>query len=793
LTPYSGSYTVSPGALSVILSLRRARPAVLLAFSAALSGVGALAQPKPPVSLTDQYCVVCHNDKLKTGGFSLQGLDANNAASHAEIWENVIRKLRAGEMPPPGLPRPDKALAEEFTVKIEDELDAAAAAHPNPGRPAIHRLNRAEYANAIHDLLGIDLDASATLPNDDSGYGFDNIADVLSSSTVLLERYMSVARTASMLAVGDTHIRLTRDRYTPPEAGLPGSGPPRLERVSDELPFDSRNGISIKREFPVDAEYLIHIDFPANSDGVPATPVELKMPIAAGSRTVGVAFFRETAKPELEAPPVKGAPPVQPKNPGTAKMDLRVDGARVKLFDVPVGAAPPQITGVVISGPYNVRGPGDSPSRRKIFVCHPVKPSDEEPCAREILSSLARMAYRRPVANADVAPLMGFFERSRPAAGFDGGVEKAIEAMLVSPKFLFRVERNPAGAKPGESYPISDPELASRLSFFLWSSIPDDQLLKLAEQQKLRDPQVLNQQVVRMLEDPRARSLVTNFAGQWLYLRNIPLATPDPDVFKSFDQALRSSMLEETQLFFEEILRENHSVLDLLDANFTYLNQRMARHYGIDGVYGSQFRRVVLTDPNRGGLLGQASILTVTSYPNRTSVVQRGKWVLENLLGTPPPPPPPDVPTLDPHGKDGKMTLRQAMEAHRANPTCAACHAQMDPIGFSLEPYNGIGQWRAKDESGATIDASGKLPDGTTFDGPAGLRNLLVNSRRDEFVNTVVEKLLTYALGRGLEYYDRPAVRAIIRQTAANHYRMDDIITAVVHSTPFQMRRSPEQ
>lgn len=759
-----------------------ARPAVLVAMSA----VGALAQTK---TLTDQYCVSCHNDKLKTAGFSLQGLNPDQAQDHAEIWEKVISKLRAGEMPPPGVPHPEKAAAEAFTVKVEKELDAAAAAHPDPGRPAIHRLNRVEYSNAIHDLLGIDLDASATLPNDDSGYGFDNIADVLSSSTVLLERYMSVARTAAALAVGDTHIRLTRDRYTPPEAGLPGSGPPRLERVSDDLPFDSRNGIAIKREFPVDGEYLIHIDFPANSDGVPATPVELRLPISAGTRIIGVTFFRETSKPELEAPPVKGAPPPVVKNPGSAKLDVRLDGTRVRLFDVPVYDKPPQLTGVVVSGPYNIRGPGDTPSRRKIFVCHPVKPSEEEPCARQILSSLARMAYRRPVTGNDVGPLMGFYERTRPVSGFDGGIEKAIEAMLVSPKFLFRVEHDPVKGV----HPVSDLELASRVSFFLWSSIPDDELLKIAEQNKLRDPAVLDQQVSRMLDDPRSRALVTNFAGQWLYLRNIPLATPDPDVFKGFDQALRLSMLKETQLFFAEILRDNHSVLDLLNADFTYLNARMANHYGIPGIYGSQFRRVALTDSNRGGLLGQASILTVTSYPNRTSVVQRGKWVLENLLGTPPPPPPADVPTLDPHGKDGKMTLRQAMEAHRANATCAACHARMDPIGFALEPYNGIGEWRAKDESGATIDASGKLPDGTTFNGPAGLRNLLVTSRRDEFVDTVAEKLLTYALGRGLEYYDQPAVRAMIRKTAGNDYRIGDMIHAVVHSTPFQMRRSPEQ
>jgi len=767
-----------------------ARRMIGVGVSVVVSATMALAQ-HAAAPLTAQYCVVCHNDKLKTAGFSLQGLDPDHVAGHAPVWEMVLSKLRAGEMPPPGMPRPPKAAVESFTAKLETSLDAAAAAHPDPGAPAIHRLNRAEYTNAIHDLLGIDLDAGATLPNDDSGYGFDNIADVLSSSTVLLERYMSVARTAARMAVGDVHVHPTRDKYTPPEAGLPGSGPPRLERVSNDLPFDSRNGIAIHREFPVDANYNIRIDFPSDANGIPATPVELTLPVKAGPRVIGVTFFREGAKAELESPPTRGGKP-SGKETGTTKLDVRLDGARVKLFDVPEGAAPLQLTDVIISGPYNIQGPGDTPSRRKIFVCYPVKPSEEQPCARQILSSLARMAYRRPVTTEDVGPLLGFFERARPSAGFDGGIENAIEALLVSPKFLFRVERDPVGAKPGTVHPISDLDLASRLSFFLWSSIPDDPLLKLAEQKKLHDPAVLDQQVARMLEDPRARALVTNFAGQWLYLRNIPSATPDPDIFKAFDQSLRLSMLQETQLFFEDILKNNRSVLDLLDANFTYLNQRMASFYGIHDVYGSQFRKVALTDPDRGGLLGQASILTVTSYPNRTSVVQRGKWVLENLLGTPPPPPPPDVPTLDPHGKDGKLTLRQAMEAHRANPTCAACHARMDPIGFALENYNGIGQWRNKDESGATIDASGKLPDGTTFEGPAGLRKLLVTSRRDEYLNTVTEKLLTYALGRGLEYYDQPAVRAIIRQTAANNYRIDDMIDAVVHSTPFQMRKSPE-
>jgi len=741
-------------------------------------------------TFTEQYCVVCHNNKLKTAGFSLEGLDPAEAGSRAVVWEKVVKKLRAGEMPPPGAPHPSKAAADAFRAKLESELDAAAA-HPNPGAPAMHRLNRAEYTNAVRDLLGIEMEAGATLPNDDSGYGFDNIADVLSTSPALLERYIAVARAASRLAVGDTNIKPTRERYLPRDTGPPGSGPPRPERASDDLPFGSRNGLAIRKDFPVDADYEIRIDLPADSEGVPAPPVEMKLAVTAGPHVLGVTFFRSDAKPERESPPAKGEA-ASTKVTGTEKLDVRLDGARIGMYDVPVRGRPAQVTGVTMAGPFEIRGPGDSPSRRKIFVCYPAKASEEGPCARRILSTLARRAYRRPATETDVSALMSLFEGARRAGGFEAGIEKAIEAMLVSPKFLFRVERDSAGSEPGAAHPISDLELASRLSFFLWSSIPDDLLLDLAERNKLRDPAVLDGQVRRMLEDRRSRALVENFTGQWLYLRNIPLAKPDPDVFAAFDQSLRWSMLEETQLFFGEILRRNGSAVELLDANFTFLNERLARHYGIAGVYGPQLRKVALADGKRGGLLGQASILTVTSYPNRTSVVQRGKWVLENLLGTPPPPPPPDVPVLDPHGKDGKMTLRQAMEAHRADPGCAACHARMDPIGFALENFDGIGRWRTRDESGAAIDASGKLPDGSAFDGPAGLRKLLAEERREEFIQTLVEKLLTYALGRGLEYYDQPAVRAIVRQTAANQYRMGDLITAVVHSTPFQMRRSPE-
>jgi hypothetical protein len=463
----------------------------------------------------------------------------------------------------------------------------------------------------------------------------------------------------------------------------------------------------------------------------------------------------------------------------------------VKTFDI-AGGGSPQVDRIVISGPYQITGRGDTPSRERIFVCRPSSAAQEATCAHSILSTLARRAFRRTVTDADVKPLLAFYQRGRAEGDFDKGIEKALTAMLVSPDFLFRAEHDPKGSAPGTVYRIGDFELASRLSFFLWSSIPDDQLLNLAEQGKLKDASVLQQQVRRMLDDPKSQSLVDNFAGQWLYLRNLQLSRPDPDAFPEFDESLRQAFRTETSLFFQNVFREDHSVLELLDANYTFLNQRLAQHYGIPNVYGPQFRKVTLSDPNRGGLLGQGSVLTVTSYPNRTSVVQRGKWILENLLGTPPPPPPMVVPELVPHGKDGrKLTMREQMEQHRANPVCASCHARMDPLGFALENYDGVGRWRDKD-SGNAIDASGKLPDGTTFVGPSGLKKILTTKDRGEFISTATEKLLLYALGRGLEYYDQPAVRAISSEAAKDDYRMSALITAIVKSMPFEMRRTPE-
>jgi hypothetical protein len=475
-----------------------------------------------------------------------------------------------------------------------------------------------------------------------------------------------------------------------------------------------------------------------------------------------------------------------------SKLDLRVDGVRLKLYDVPARGGIANFTSLTIGGPYNVADVGATPSRQKIFVCSPATAKDEDPCARKILTGLAHRAYRRPVTDTDIQALMAMYRSGRKDATFDTGIETALRAVLVSPDFLFRIEHDVPNTQAGAIHRVSDVELASRLSFFLWSSIPDEELLSLAEKNKLNDPAVLSAQVTRLLADSRSKAFTENFAGQWLYLRNLEQAKPDPDVFPEFDPILREAFDRETILFFQAVVRENKPVTDLLTANFTYLNQRLAEHYGIPGVYGSQFRRVTLTDANRGGLLGQGSILTVTSYPNRTSVVQRGKWVLENLLGSPPPPPPPDIPTLESHQKEGvHLTMRQQMEQHRANPTCASCHSRMDPIGFSLENYDGDGKWRSKD-SGAVIDASGKMPDGATFSGPAGLKDLLLTKHRDEFISTFTEKLLTYALGRGVEYYDRPAMRAIIKDAASQNTTIPALIQSIVKSSQFQMRRTRE-
>ncbi|HMV85043.1 MAG TPA: DUF1592 domain-containing protein [Blastocatellia bacterium] len=736
-------------------------------------------------TLIEENCVACHNQKKKTADISLQGLDFNNVGGNLEIWEKVLRKVRTGQMPPAGLPRLETAEQTAFVNWLEGALDKTAKTNPNPGRPVIHRLNRAEYSNAIRDLLAVDIKPGASLPVDDSGHGFDNIGEVLTLSPALLEKYLSLAQRISRLAVGELSVKPTEERYQPPRR----LG--RNDRVSDDLPFNSRGGLSVQHYFPLDGEYLFRIKTPSNGDSGEASRFyELRLPVKAGLRSIGATFPREGAKPEPALPGPRRPAMNGPSQP--IALDLRLDGARIKRFEVPDTTA---IEVLMVSGPYNVAGRGDTVSRAKIFLCRPASEKEEPACAKKILSALARRAFRRAVTDADVNPLLAFYERGRRTSDFDAGIQNALEALLVSPDFLFRVERNPKTAT-GTVYRLNDFDLASRLSFFLWSSIPDDTLLDLAEQGRLKDAAVLDAQVRRMLDDSRSEAFVNNFGGQWLQLRNLETVTPDPELFPNFDESLRRAFRRETEMFFESILRENRSVLDLLDADYTFLNQRLAEHYGVPGIYGSQFRRVALTEKTRaarGGLLGQGSILTVTSYPNRTSVVQRGKWILENLLGAPPPPPPPDIPDLKPKSADGRLlSMREQLDLHRSNAICASCHARMDPIGFALENYDAVGKWRTKD-AGLPIDASGKLPDGTKLNGPAELKKILLTGHRDEFILTVTEKLMTYALGRGLEAYDAPAVRAIARQTAQDDYRLPAMIGAVVKSMPFQMKKWERQ
>lgn len=747
----------------------------------------ALAWAQTP-ALTTKYCAGCHNEKLKTAGLSLTGLDPNTPASHAGIWEKVLRQIDSGQMPPPGLPRPDAATAKAFTTRLVTALDRAAAAKPDPGLTMPHRLNRAEYSNAIRDLLALDTKPGNALPVDESGNGFDNMADLLSMSPALLERYLSVARQVSRLAVGDLQTAPGEVIHTVQR---------RAARPDPEsLPLGATSGIVLEHYFPLDAEYDLKILMRGNGEEdalAKPTPYSFRVPVKAGLHRVVATFLQESTRNETAlrsfgrvfGPPAGGAP----EKP--AEMDLRLDGVSLKRSQVPQrGGAAPDIASLIIGGPHNVTGRGATPSRERIFVCRPVAPAEEAACAGKVLTALARRAFRRPVTDADIRPLTRFYEQERTRGGdFDDGIANALQAILVSPDFLFRVERDPKGVAPGAAYRLGDHALAARLSFFLWSSIPDNKLLALAEEGRLHQPAVLRAQVERMLADPKSDALISNFGGQWLYLRTLAGAKPDPDIFGGFDENLRHAFQRETELYLDHVFRGGRSLLELLDSNYTFLNQRLAEHYKIPNVYGAHFRKVELTDTRRGGLLGQGSILTVTSYPNRTSVVQRGKWILENMLGTPPPPPPADVPALE-AVKDGKKrSLREALEVHRANAICAGCHARMDPIGFALENFDGVGGWRLED-GGHPVDAKGKLPGGRPFEGPGGLKKLLLDEHKDEFVHTVAEKLLMYALGRGLSPADQPAVRAIARRAATENYRLPALVAAVVDSVPFQMRRA---
>ena len=774
--------------VGTVLDAQRAQdgPASAVAFTA--QQTSSAAPTLSPRAVLDRYCVTCHNERLRTAGLALDTVDPERVGDNAEVWEKVVRKLRTGMMPPSPRRRPDAATYASTVLCFETALDRAAAANPNPGRPSVHRLNRAEYTNAIRDLLTLEVDGRALLPPDASSYGFDNIGDVLSVSPGLLERYLLAAAKISRRAVGDPTLRPATATYkTSPLLA-------QDDRVSENLPFGSRGGLAVRHHFPLDAEYIIKIALRRRARGShqlevrldrervrlfdlgDGEPLELRLPVQAGTRVVGVSFVEVLG----QSLPVDGRPPPPP----------------ISSFAFTLYPNAPAVASVEVVGPYDGQVPEDTPSRRAIFVCDPATADDEAPCAGEIVASLARRAYRRPVTDADTRPLLASYEHGRREGGnFEDGIRWAVEALLVSPKFLFRIERDPVNVPPGTPYRISDLELASRLSFFLWSSIPDDELIDLAAGGGLSEPAVLDAQVRRMLDDPRSHALLENFTGQWLYLRNLRIVAPDATRFPEFDDNLREAFRRETELFVESQLREDRSVRDLLDADYTFLNERLARHYGIPNVYGSHFRRVTYGDDRRAGLLGHGSILTVTSYPHRTSPTVRGKWLLENLLGAPPPPPPPDVPDLpENEGGEKPATMRERMAQHRANPVCASCHAKIDPLGFALENFDAVGRWRARDGGADTpIDASGALPDGAEFDGPAGFRDALLREPwGTEFVSTVTEKLLTYALGRGLEYYDAPVARQIIREAAPGNYRWSSLILGIVESAPFQMRRSPD-
>ena len=766
-----------------------------------------------------RYCLTCHNERLRTAGLALDALDPERVGDRPDVWERVVEKLRTGAMPPAGRPRPDGPTYAAAAASLEASLDRAAAADPNPGRKAAHRLNRREYANAVRDLLGLEVDGAELLPPDDVDHGFDNMADALAVSPALLDRYIFAARRIARLAVGDPAVGPATATYGVPSMRF------QDQRMSEELPFGSRGGLAVLHDFPADGEYEIRIrlrrqlyDYVRGLQyrqrlevrvdgarvaefavgGAPGTPpprtfagavagdsaweeyalhadelLALRVPVRAGSRKVGVSFVQGRTERD-------GV--LQPRATGKVL-------AIAERWSSPSEAPEAAVEHMSIAGPFLAAGAGETSTRRNLFVCRPTAFAEETECAREVLTRVARRAFRRPLAGADVETLLAFFEAGRADGGFETGIRRGLESILVDPEFLFRLEREPEGpARP--VHPISDLELASRLSFFLWSSIPDDELLAAAVAGTLRDPAVLEAQVRRMLADSRAAALVDGFVMQWLALRTLPAVVPTPELFPEFDDNLREAFARETELFVGSQIREDRSLLDLLRADYTFVNERLARHYGIPKVYGNRFRRVTFADGARGGLLGHGSILTVTSYPTRTSPVLRGHWLLEHVLGAPPPPPPPDVPALPDRGEAGRAaSVRERLERHRENAVCASCHAPMDPLGFGLEHFDAIGRWRAAGEAGGPIDASGVLPDGTAFRGLSGLREVLLE-RREQFVHTVAEKLTTYALGRGLEHYDMPAVRRIVREAADDDYRWSSLVLGIVRSLPFQMRSS---
>ena len=748
----------------------------------------------------DTYCVTCHNQRLKTGGLALDAMDLARVPADAAIWERVIRKVRTGVMPPAGMPRPDAATRDSLVAWLEGTIDRTAA--PFPGHPSLHRLNRAEYANSVRDLMSLDVDVAALLPPDEPAYGFDNIGEMLDTSPALLERYAAAAAEIATIAVGDASDVVAGARVFRAAADHSQDG------HNEGLPLGTSGGMAATSMLPLDGEYVIKVglfktnlglirglEFPrelqivvdgrqvfaetiggtkdfegmlqnqtAYADAVEAR-LQVRLPLTAGPHAIGATF---AGRAEVE-------------NTRRLQAILRTTSDTSETL-----IGPPHVLTITVTGPFNPTGPGDTPSRRAIFTCRPATPAQEDPCSRTILSTLARRAYRGMQTPSDVNELTALFHEWRREGSFDSAIGFALQRILSGPKFLVRTERVPA-SRPGTVYRVTDLELASRLSFFLWSSLPDDQLLDLAARNLLSRPSVLDRQVTRMLADPRSQALVANFAGQWLQLRNLRSAVPDSREFPNFDDQLRQAFRHETELLFDSIIREDRPVLDLLTADYTFVNERLAKHYGIPHVYGNHFRRVPVTADARRGILGHGSVLTVTSHADRTSPVVRGKWILDNLLGTPPPPPPPVVPALPERSALARpMTMRERMEQHRANPQCASCHKAMDPLGFALENFDAVGAWRVRDDR-APIDASGVFVDGSAIDGPVALRQALV-ARPQAIVGNLTEKMLIYGLGRGIDYRDMPTVRAIVGDAAAHDYRFSAIVLGIVRSDAFQKR-----
>ncbi len=770
----------------------------------------------------NQYCVTCHNETLKTANLMLDKADINNLKAAPQLWEKVLLKLQTRSMPPVGMPRPDETFYTGLAGHLANELDAMNLASPNPGRTvSAHRLNRTEYTNAVRDLLAVDVDGASMLPPDNSG-DFDNMGDLLSVSQVLMEKYMAAARQVGRLAIGDPTIGTDISEY-PVSAFLLQN-----DRMNEDLPFGTRGGLAVKHTFPLDGEYeikvrllrtdgtglVVGVDKPHQLDirvdgkrvqlitvggknvalamgagRADKTPpsfeqaqyertaddvLKVRFPATAGAKSIQVAFLEENYAWEGQIPPRSY------ENYSKSRMDNDYQRAWVD----------PAVANVTVTGPFNAKSASKTASRDRIFICNPSSKRNEKACAEKIISNLARAAFRKPAETTEVEPLMSLYEQGQKDGGsFDAGIEMALEGLLVSTEFLFRIEREPAKLGKNEVYQLSDIELASRLSFFLWSSIPDEELLKVAEQGKLRKPEVLDKQIKRMLADPRSTTLVNNFAEQWLLLRNLKQTEKNQELFPQFDESLRKDFQKETELFLGSIFQDDRSILDLFRADYKFLNERLAHHYGIPGIYGNRFRKVSVTDENKQGLLAQGAILAITSYPNRTSPVLRGKWVLQNIMAAPPPPPPTVIPALKESDDNGKvLSMRQAIEKHRANPVCQVCHNRMDPIGFGLENFNPIGQWRDED-AGSPVDSSGVLPDGSKFQGPSQLQKALL-SKSTVIVSAFTQKLLTYAMGRDLAYYDMTAVRKIVHDSADSDYKFSIIVSGIVNSLPFQMRRT---